>query len=515
MTVAERPYYSGPDRASQRDVRLSGRRTIGDEDTRTQAQRDKDRITYSTAWRRLVAVTQVVTPFEDLPLLHNRLTHSEKVAQVARSIAENLLVLANRDQKSPRAAALQTLGGYDADVCEAAALAHDLGHPPFGHVGEQVLDKAARTILGLRDGFEGNAQTMRIVSIGRVRSQKYEGLDLTMATLAGIAKYPWIRAQQPLVDGRESEERLDEQLAADPGFAKRWRKFNFYDSEADLLDSCRAFVPDTLGGPAGSPEDTQTLEASTMDIADDITYAVHDLEDSYIGRILDMDAVLSDLRLAIRNVHSYTSFDKLRTRLAFDYQEFFSGEDYDEALQEVVKHLERYFSRAMRSDTEAESFARQGGSVLVGRYIAAVDISEEPLWQGGPHIGLKPQEWHEVQVLKEIARSYVIRRPDIALLQIGQQSIIESLVTMLNDWAENDRDRLPQRLRYELEIAEAQANGMIGFPVGYGHDEHAPRGNPKRAILDFLCTLGDSQCASFYYKLSGLQFNRVGDGLGY
>ena len=103
-------------------------------------------------------------------LVHNRLTHSLKVAQVARAIAERL----DRRPAAPRPCWTK-LGGCDPDVVEAAALAHDLGHPPFGHLGERVLDRLARQRLGLADGFEGNAQSYRIVTSTEIRGAAPSG----------------------------------------------------------------------------------------------------------------------------------------------------------------------------------------------------------------------------------------------------------------------------------------------------------------------------------------------------
>jgi len=126
-------------------------------DPRSAGRHDRDRIYYSAGFRRLAGVTQVFTPTSAGYLTHNRLTHSLKVAQVARSISE---VLLHRGD----AQTLEALGGLDADVAEAAGLAHDIGHLPFGHIGEAVLDEYAREELALAEGFEGNAQTFRIVA---------------------------------------------------------------------------------------------------------------------------------------------------------------------------------------------------------------------------------------------------------------------------------------------------------------------------------------------------------------
>src|SRR6185295_11887835 len=132
---------------------------------------DRDRIVSSPFFARLGGVTQVISPGGSGLLVHNRLTHSLKVAQVARAIAERLVA-------SEPAESLERLGGCDPDVVEAAALAHDLGHPPFGHLGEHVLDRLARERLGLPDGFEGNAQSYRIVTSTEIRGETI-GLDLT------------------------------------------------------------------------------------------------------------------------------------------------------------------------------------------------------------------------------------------------------------------------------------------------------------------------------------------------
>jgi dGTPase len=139
---------------------------------------DRDRIVSSPFFARLGGVTQVISPGGAGLLVHNRLTHSLKVAQVGRAIAERLVAGGFADL-------LEKLGGCDPDVVEAAALAHDLGHPPFGHLGERVLDQLARQRLRLRDGFEGNAQSYRIVTSTEIRGQATIGLNLTAATGPG------------------------------------------------------------------------------------------------------------------------------------------------------------------------------------------------------------------------------------------------------------------------------------------------------------------------------------------
>ncbi len=160
-----------------RTVRRHDNRRNAQNDYREPSQRDRDRVLYSSSFRRLAEVTQVVAANSGY-VFHNRLTHSLQVAQVGRRLAEKL----NKTQRESREF-------VDPDVVEAACLAHDLGHPPFGHTAERTLNDLAEEI----GGFEGNAQSFRIVTKLASRSTNYPGLDLTAATLSAMLKYPWLR----------------------------------------------------------------------------------------------------------------------------------------------------------------------------------------------------------------------------------------------------------------------------------------------------------------------------------
>ncbi|MER2092214.1 MAG: HD domain-containing protein, partial [Saccharopolyspora rectivirgula] len=143
---------------AERSSRRSGQAVVPGDLAASPFRADRDRIASSPFFSRLGGVTQVVSPSGSGLLLHNRLTHSLKVAQVGRAIAERLL----RDPVAKQR--IDRLGGLNPDVVEAAGLGHDLGHPPFGHLGEGVLDRIAREKYALPDGFEGNAQTYRVVT---------------------------------------------------------------------------------------------------------------------------------------------------------------------------------------------------------------------------------------------------------------------------------------------------------------------------------------------------------------
>lgn|GEM_PF-4444398 len=180
-------------------------------DNRSVGMADHDKILYSHAWRRLSGVTQIVSPDEEDIVLHTRLTHSEKVAQLSRSIA--LSIIGRADPRTVKLIA--RLGGLDAHMAEAAGLAHDLGHPPFGHVAEGVLDAVAIE-QGLPDGFEGNAQSFRtLIQIARWDQRATRrGLRMARGTYAAVLKYPWLRGPN-LMDGSETDNLRRREVSTD------------------------------------------------------------------------------------------------------------------------------------------------------------------------------------------------------------------------------------------------------------------------------------------------------------
>ncbi|WP_291076324.1 deoxyguanosinetriphosphate triphosphohydrolase [Hyphomonas sp.] len=200
--------------------------------TRTPFQRDRDRIIHSTAFRRLKQKTQVFVAHEG-DHFRTRLTHSLEVAQIARSIARTL--------------------GLDEDLAEALALAHDLGHPPFGHAGEDQLDAC----MAEYEGFDHNAQTLRIVTKLEVRYPNFEGLNLTWELLEGLVKHngPMVQEDTP----------LDSLPAAFRAYA------NFMDLE-----------PHQFAGP----------EAQVAALSDDIAYNNHDIDDGIAAGLFTIDDLM-------------------------------------------------------------------------------------------------------------------------------------------------------------------------------------------------------------------------------
>ena len=466
---------------------------------------DRDRIVSSPFFSRLGGVTQVISPGGSGLLVHNRLTHSLKVAQVARAIAERLLA----DERY--VGLIDDLGGCDPDVVEAAALAHDLGHPPFGHLGEQVLDRLARQRLGLSDGFEGNAQSYRIVTSTEIRRATTIGLDLTAAVRAAMLKYPWTRHSYPQPHPR----RLDPAprgASAPPGDPDSGSaKFGAYLTEvADLRQAREPFV--------GRIADwQQTVEASVMDTADDIAYAIHDVEDFHRVGVLQQGSVATELiawqneaaelkKLADAELEAGArrpgrSVERLRRQL-HRKDGWISDEEAFAAAVEQVRHelVDGLLAAPFDGSVEAEQYVARFSARWTRRLIGAITLVPNPPLRSG-HVMLAPAQWHEVQVLKFVHQGFVLARPDLALHQRGQAGLLTTLVEALHAWLLDpaEQARLPRRLADLVELADAELEAADAGPPGPERMMQA-RG---RAVIDFVAALTDGQAVALLDALSG------------
>ena len=214
-------------------------------------------------------------------VVHNRLTHTIKVTAVARSVAVRLLRTEDRDL-------LRDLGGLDHVVVQAAANAHDLGHPPFGHLGERVLDRLARERFGLQRRLRGQrADVSDPHRAGGALGPGDEGLNLTAAVRAAVLKYPWARLHYP--DPHPTDWPTPPRGAGHGGDGQGAAKFSAYLIDLpEMLDALAAF-PDL-------PPGRQTLECSVMDLADDIAYSLHDVEDFHRSGVLQFSPVSGEFR---------------------------------------------------------------------------------------------------------------------------------------------------------------------------------------------------------------------------
>ena len=345
---------------------------------RGEFERDRARVLHSYAFRRLADKTQVVVPGED-DFPRTRLTHSLEVAQIGREIGAAL--------------------GCDPDIVDAAGLAHDIGHPPFGHNGEDALDAVAAAC----GGFEGNAQTLRVLTRleAKVLHPNGEpgGLNLTRATLDAACKYPWPR--------REGT-----------------RKFGYYAADAEAFGWLRAEAPDGR----------RCLEAQVMDWADDVAYSVHDVEDGVHSSMIKLGNVGEDARAQLCDIAAA----QYSARTAIDLSAVL-----DELLDlPTLRDLADY-----DGTSAAQAAAKRATSELVGRLSGAAITAtravhgDGPLGRYGADLVVPDRVVAECALLKAIAAHYVMARPGAAERQAAQRALLTELVGAVLDGAPGVLDR--------------------------------------------------------------------------
>lgn len=353
-------------------------------EVRTPFARDRARVLHSAALRRLAGKTQVMGPEEgDVP--RTRLTHSLEVAQIGRGIASHL--------------------GADADVVDTAGLAHDIGHPPFGHNGERALNDLAHSC----GGFEGNAQTLRILT--RLEPKLVgadgggHGLNLTRACLDAATKYPWLQR---------------------PGTVK----FGVYPDDLDVFEWMRE---------TAVPEQ-RCLEAQVMDWSDDVAYSVHDVEDGvHSGRISLRALSRTDERAEIvRMAAKHFCSEGLSADSAVGLLELAATELV--ALPAVAAVLDYDGSLG------AQVALKRLTSELVGRFASAAvtgtvrTYGPGPLTRYGADLVLPERVVAEVAVLKAVALRYVMSDPQRLRMQERQRALLTELVWALVDRAPESLD---------------------------------------------------------------------------
>lgn len=441
-----------------------------DSATRTPAQRDGDRILYSRAFRRLGGVTQVVA-VDETELFHNRLTHSLKVAQIGQRLTQSLRAKTAVER-------LEAAGGLDPEVVYAAALAHDLGHPPFGHIAEDELQatmaghrdavdaRAVDEAASLLDSFEGNAQSFRIITklAWRTEMPEDKGLNLTRATLAATLKYPWLRGEGP--DDKK-------------------HKWGAYRSEKKAFDfATRA--------PSGGqqPSTWRSPEAALMDWADDIAYAVHDVEDFVRARLIPMD------RLARREDREGQRFITWAGP-KLDGKDGLTAAGAEAAFETLRSH---FLWREPYDGSQAHQVALGNlASTLITRFANAVRIKP------GGDVSIDDAVRHEVELLKLLTFYYMIETPGLATLQSGQRDQVRGLYRRLTTWADavatkagNPRvsaRQLPAQLEEILVAIRTDEEAVDAYA-----DDAALR---RRAVVDYLVGLTERQTLDLAARYSG------------
>lgn len=410
-------------------------------DQRSEFERDRDRLLYSSAFHRLAGITQIVRAGE-ADVFHTRQQHTIKVAQVGRRLAQRL-VAEQKEEAEYR--------GLDPEVVEAACLAHDLGHPPFGHIGEHTLDQLVREHDD--EGFEGNAQSFRIITKLSVRfpdEPGVAGIDLTRATLAACLKYPWFRSKS----------------------GKKSKKWSAYSSEKLDFDFAREF----------HDHDEKTLEAELMDWADDVAYSVHDLEDFHRCNALPWQRVFGEKERIIEHAAGAKAGAKEKTRItaAYDRLQAFLEGTYSALLSDPYEGTR----------TQREQLRRMT-SQLIGKYIGGITINPDA--SSNKAVIFKEDWLDEIRILKQITRDYIIGSPTLAAQQHGQKRIIEELFQAF--WKGHDRELgfppfLPIRLRY---LASVEGTSRPRF------------------VADCISSLSESEAIKLHARLCGVTTGSVLD----
>jgi len=379
--------------------------------------RDRARVLHSGSFRRLAGKTQVVAPDEDA-VPRTRLTHSLEVAQIAREIGEQL--------------------GCDADLVDLAGLAHDIGHPPFGHNGEAALDAVGAPA----GGFEANAQNLRLLSRLEPKIVSADGrpagLNLTRASLDAVLKYPW---QRPTGGG----------------------KFGVYADDAEVFQWLRA----------GRVDRRTSLEAQVMDWADDVAYSVHDIEDGVSAGRIDL-AKLAD--------HS----DRQAVAAAAQAFSSESANDLETVLKDLLAMPVVAAGIGHPAGPVADAAIKRMTSELTGRLatgaIAATRAAAGPgrLTRYSADLQVPPVLRAEVAVLKAVARHYVMSDPQRIAIQLGEQKLLSELVLAMADRGPVALD--PMFVR--------------------SYQDAAGDGELLRVVLDQVSLLTDAQAVSRHQRLT-------------
>jgi len=378
--------------------------------------RDRARVLHSASLRRLSAKTQVVQPDSD-DFVRNRLTHSLEVAQIGREFGAAL--------------------GCDADVVDTACLAHDLGHPPFGHNGETALNDIAAGI----GGFEGNAQTLRLLT--RLEAKRVHadgrpaGLNLTRASLDAVTKYPW---------GKDEN---------------RWgtAKFGVYADDLEVFRWYRGSVPDGR----------RCLEAQTMDWSDDVAYSVHDVEDAVASGRVDLSALRSKPEMAA--VISVT-----RELYASDLDE-------SELAEALARLLETGWIPQAHNGSRTDLAAlKDMTSMLIGRFVQSVGVATRAKYGDGPltryaaDLVIPDDVRAECAVLKGAAAHFVMFTDERKSVLGDQREQIHELVAA---YREQPEVRLDPLHRVDFLAATDEAAAL-------------------RAVIDQVASLSDPRAKALH-----------------
>ena len=452
------------------------------EEYRSDWRKDYARILHSPSFRRLQGKTQLFPAFES-DFFRNRLTHSLEVAQVAKSIAMKI----NRECLEGR----PETDKIDLDLMEIAGLAHDLGHPPFGHQGEEALDRC----MYEHGGFEGNAQTLRILSKleKKVRDNEAQskdsesnrfGLNLTYRALASILKY----------DNKIPEKRVEE------GNEIKLSK-GYYLMESDLVDEIKKHV---LNEQEYS-EIFKTIECQIMDIADDIAYSTYDIEDAFkAGFLTPFDIIFAEDKFYSEVIKSVSralasdiergeiniiSINDIKDVLFNTFQELFNGDIESDTVDasaesvEMSKFLETQVAYKTSKKIASDGYLRtKFTSNLIKEALNAINFEYNEDIPAMSRVWLEPANKLKVEILKKVAFQSQVLSPKLKIAEYRGKEIVEKIF-----------DTLMQPKGYELLPEDYR---------GLFEVDKADNFKSRRIICDYIASMTDKYAIEFYGRLT-------------
>lgn len=430
--------------SSWHDRRHSEAHSQRPDDHRSPSQRDKARILHSAAFRRLQAKTQIMGVGQN-DFYRTRLTHSLEAAQIGTALVAQLQ---RKTASQPHQAQLLALLPSDS-LMEALCLAHDIGHPPFGHGGEYAL----HACMQAHGGFEGNAQTLRIV--GKLEPYTQDGgMDLSRRTLLGLLKYPILQQTQPQ-DASAIAVKPTKAIYAEDADLLQWILAPLSHADQALFTSEQA-----LSQPPYRRSLYKSLDASIMELADDIAYGVHDLE----------DAIATGTVTAQQWQQQLSSWDEPQA---------------PQLCQQIKSQLTAYGQRLFAT---AHYERKNAIGALVNQLITAVSWqcvlphAESPLLQY--NAVLPEPALMLLNFLKRFIYRNVISQSSLQQLEFrGQQMVNRLFQAFASD---------PLRLLPDNTQQRYQTYALQG-------------GDPKRVICDYIAGMTDAYAKDMFMRLYGAQ----------
>lgn len=428
---------------------------------RSPFRRDYARLIHSPAFRRLQGKTQLY-PGHESDFFRNRLTHSLEVAQIAKGIAQRLNAENPFLRDNP----------IDCDLVEFAALAHDLGHPPFGHNGEHALDNCMKKW----GGFEGNAQTLRILSVvekkatrdGRLEGITLKGIDnriglnLTFRSLAAILKY-----DREIPASRDDTDKLVK---------------GYYNSEKELVNEIRRNIAPSLR----ARQKLKTVECQIMDLADDIAYSTYDLEDGlksgFVNPFILLSIPRSDRALLQRVTNkvkkecSRATMDSVLQAIATTLQKTIDGESLNRGKKATP--LDEYKTSRLLSNN---GYVRTAfTSSLVDTFINSVSIVVNSKQPALSKVSMDPAIRLQVESLKHLNYEVTIMSPRLKLVEYRGYEIVETIFKTLTK--DEGYLLLPQDMKESYQRLKVAAD-------------------KKRLVCDFVAGMTDRYAIEFFGRL--------------